>query len=189
MFFENCSIGSFNFNVLKELLIELNILKQNVGAEIGVLDGGTSHYLLKNLPSLRLLSIDPYRSYHEYDQERMQQAESKALQRLSPFGERSIRIKEDSITAARLLNEECLDFVFVDADHTYEAVKQDLVNWYGKVRPGGLFCGHDYSWPGVQKAVHAFSTQHGLKGYSTPMASDIWYFIKPAGQPTVTSAE
>jgi predicted O-methyltransferase YrrM len=179
MFFENCTIGSYNFNVLKELLKEMNILVHNVGVEVGVLDGGTSWYLLQNLPSLRLISVDPYKAYVEYDQARMNQAEYSAFQRLSPFGERSIRIKEDSVTASRFIEDGCLDFVFIDGDHSYEGVKSDIAAWYNKVRPGGLFCGHDYSWPGVNRAVHEFAEEHKLEGFSTPMASDIWGVRKP----------
>jgi SAM-dependent methyltransferase len=47
------------------------------------------------------------------------------------------------------------DFVFVDAAHSYEAVKGDIRDWRAKVKPGGWFGGHDYhfSHPGVIRAV------------------------------------
>lgn len=45
-------------------------------------------------------------------------------------------------------------FVFLDADHSYEAMKKDL-GWWNHVLPGGILCGHDYwSFPGVGKAVN-----------------------------------
>ena len=37
-----------------------------------------------------------------------------------------------------------LDIVFIDADHSYEAVKEDIQLWYPKIRKGGIICGHDY---------------------------------------------
>jgi predicted O-methyltransferase YrrM len=49
-----------------------------------------------------------------------------------------------------------LDFVFIDADHSYEAVKDDIACWAPKVRSGGWVGGHDYhprKFPGVVKAV------------------------------------
>jgi len=69
-------------------------------------------------------------------------------------------IRLTSIEASSLYEDESLDFVFLDASHKYEDVKQDLVAWYPKVRKGGIFAGHDYpSWPEVVKAVDEFFPQ------------------------------
>jgi predicted O-methyltransferase YrrM len=58
--------------------------------------------------------------------------------------------------AASLFQDGSLDGVFIDADHTYEAVKMDIQNWMPKVRKGGILAGHDYveTWPGVIEAVN-----------------------------------
>ncbi len=48
------------------------------------------------------------------------------------------------------------DLVFIDGDHRYEAVKEDIARARLLVRPNGLLAGHDYthpSWPGVKQAV------------------------------------
>jgi hypothetical protein len=48
-----------------------------------------------------------------------------------------------------------VDLVFLDADHSYEAVKADIRDWRPLVRPGGILCGHDYrGFPGVTQAVN-----------------------------------
>ena len=60
-----------------------------------------------------------------------------------------------SLAAARWLAD-TLDFVFIDADHTYEAVKADIAAWRQKIRPEGWVTGHDYDplrFPGVVRAV------------------------------------
>jgi hypothetical protein len=51
-------------------------------------------------------------------------------------------------------NESC-DVVFIDMEHTYEAVKNDIDLWLPKVKLGGYLAGHDYSpdWYGVVRAV------------------------------------
>lgn len=48
-----------------------------------------------------------------------------------------------------------LDFVFLDADHSYRGTREAIWLWSTHVRDGGLICGHDYrrSYPGVIKAV------------------------------------
>lgn len=64
-----------------------------------------------------------------------------------------------STDAAELLSCTQFDLVFIDADHSYEAVKSDIEAWWPLVKEGGIMAGHDYDhntrqWPGVYKAVH-----------------------------------
>lgn len=48
-----------------------------------------------------------------------------------------------------------VDLIYIDADHRYEAVKEDIWRWAPHVRPGGILCGHDYGiFDGVEQAVH-----------------------------------
>lgn len=58
-----------------------------------------------------------------------------------------------------------IDFLYVDADHSYEGVRADLVAWVPHVRPGGLIVGDDYEhprYPGVKHAWDKFEQIHGL---------------------------
>jgi hypothetical protein len=60
----------------------------------------------------------------------------------------------DSETASRMYANGSLDFVFIDAGHAYDEVKRDIELWIGKVKPGGVLAGHDYTThPGVKQAV------------------------------------
>jgi len=51
------------------------------------------------------------------------------------------------------------DLVFIDAEHTYDALKKDINLWWPLLRSGGIICGHDYHgkygarYPGVKQAV------------------------------------
>ena len=60
---------------------------------------------------------------------------------------------------------ESVDVVFIDGDHSYEAVKADLEFWWKKVRKGGQLLGDDYSscHPGTTKAVDEFAIKNNLK--------------------------
>jgi predicted O-methyltransferase YrrM len=70
-------------------------------------------------------------------------------------------IREPSQAGAeRFANHTC-DFVFIDADHTYEAVVADIAAWRPKMLPGGLLAGHDMNRPPVVQAVQeAFGGRH-----------------------------
>jgi predicted O-methyltransferase YrrM len=65
-------------------------------------------------------------------------------------------VASDSTEAASRFEDSSLDFVFIDACHTYEKVKMDIQAWLQKIKPGGILAGHDYneSHPGVRKAVN-----------------------------------
>lgn len=56
-----------------------------------------------------------------------------------------------------------VDMVFVDAEHTYESVSDDLAAWEPKVKKGGLMCGHDWNFPSVRLAVVDYFVPRGMK--------------------------
>lgn len=176
--------GSMSYNVLREVIEQGAVLQEGQGAEIGIFEGVTSEYLLKSFPNLRLFCIDPFLDYSEHEpaqtQERMNACEKTARKRLSIFGERAQIRKDYSVSAANDFAEESLDFVFIDAVHSYEAVKEDLQAWYSKVRPGGLVSGHDFRWPGVQQALEEFLSEQREKAFYSPSVSDVWFFFKTA---------
>ena len=67
-------------------------------------------------------------------------------------------IRSPSVEAASRFEDNTLDFVFIDASHEYEDVKNDINAWLPKVKNGGILAGHDYYlgddyFPGVKKAV------------------------------------
>merc|ERR1712232_1187361 len=87
---------------------------------------------------------------------------------LDKFWEHTRILQEPSQLAARLFENESVDFVFVDADHDNGPVYNDLVAWWPKVRKGGHLAGHDYSphrptaYSGVLGAVQAFANEYNV---------------------------
>lgn len=76
-------------------------------------------------------------------------------------------IRASSMDAAQvfksLSKDKKADMVFIDADHDYDRVKDDIRGYQPLLSSGALLCGHDYgnpSWPGVKQAV-----QELLPGY------------------------
>lgn len=63
-------------------------------------------------------------------------------------------VVSDSAAGASLFEPASCDFVFIDADHSYAAVHQDITCWLPRIRPGGILAGHDYERDTVRRAVH-----------------------------------
>lgn len=68
-----------------------------------------------------------------------------------------VPIREESEKAASRFADGSLAMVFLDAGHSYEAVRKDIWAWMPKVKPGGLLGGHDFTnrKTGVKRAVRA----------------------------------
>lgn len=140
-----------------------NIIKDNdlkVGAEIGVNQGVNMAMVLRFCPDFFWYGIDDWRSgYLGWDEAKRRDNKRKAagVQRRHPDNTKLIVM--DSLAAAKTFQDQSLDLVFIDADHSYEGVKADIHAWAPKVRQGGILAGHDYDqpdFPGVKKAVDEF---------------------------------
>jgi hypothetical protein len=84
--------------------------------------------------------------------------------------------EEDSEITAKRFND-YFDFVFLDSYLTYKQAYQDLVSWYPTLKHGGIFSGHDYNSPDIQKAVEGFLTTFGITS-KLSVYDDCWVFIK-----------
>lgn len=74
---------------------------------------------------------------------------------------RVVPVRMDSREAAAALLEKhgrAFDLVFIDADHSYEGARGDIEAFRPLIRPGGILSGHDYHWPGVERAVNELLT-------------------------------
>lgn len=139
-------------------IINLNL----PGAEVGVAAGVFSYELLtwgiKHLycvdlwafhPDLRGMSQEPQ---HEHD-ERFEQAKT-----LMKDFDNVTFLKGLSCDMVKLIPDNSLGFVYLDACHFYNEVKQDLEIWLPKIVKGGIMAGHDYLNTGyqVKAAVNDF---------------------------------
>lgn len=153
-----------------------------IGVEIGVEKGLGSYWLLSNLNIQKLFGVDPYVAYSDPDvnhYNNVGQATSnkqEAEQLLRGYDNFKL-IQSTSDDAVCLFEDGSLDFVFIDGQHTHEQCKKDIINYYPKVKLGGLVSGHDYSYaPGVGQAVREFAAIVG-KDILT-CRNDVWYWFK-----------
>ena len=131
------------------------------GAEIGVRDGRFSAHLCKVIPDLELLCVDLWDAYYHFSSESGAKHYEQAQRRLAKYN--ATLVKKTSMEAARDVPDESLDFVYIDADHRFDYVMEDLITWARKVRPGGIISGHDYYRfrnAGVVPAVDVYTHCH-----------------------------
>lgn len=88
-----------------------------------------------------------------------------AIAALAPYHDKVRFIRLTSEKACTALSYMSPHFVYIDGNHDYEYVKQDIELWWPRLRDGGVLAGHDYSLhtPGVGKAVEEFFAPLGLK--------------------------
>jgi len=152
------------------------------GAEIGVARGVFSEALLSLWRGRHLISIDPwaaatsdeYRDTGNLEQSEHDEYYQDTLSRLSVFGPRSSVWRMFGSDGAERIPHHSLDFVYIDARHDYESVREDVREWFEKVRPGGIIAGHDYvdgmteeGEFGVRRAVDEFFSERELRVRST----------------------
>ena len=148
------------------------------GVELGVQLGHFSASILSAWQGACLNSVDPWREFPQTEYEdasNVSQVEqdrifNEATARLEAFGSRSRVLRMTSQEAAPLFRAGQLDFVYIDAQHHYEAARDDIETWYPKVRKGGILAGHDYlegereaGYFGVKRAVDEFVARRGLR--------------------------
>lgn len=170
-------------NARAEGLLRLLETKNPVGVEVGVREAYYARNLLSCCNGLHLYCVDVWGDFTENQFSRykasgdnIQNASpikgmrqlSEAAARLENFAGRVNIIQLSSQRASKLFSEE-LDFVYLDADHTYEGVVEDIKHWWPCIKRGGLLSGHDYGYNridtdfGVKEAVDEFANNNKLK--------------------------
>lgn len=145
--------------------------KGGIGAEIGVFRGGYSRRIFAEAKPKRLFLVDPWRNSDQPEHARalyaqgggneMEEIHAAVTQAFSvrPYVGRVEVVRSMSAPWLASLDDAALDFVYIDGDHTYAAVREDLTLAVAKTRPDGMIGLDDYSlgqwWgDGVVRAVH-----------------------------------
>jgi len=145
-------------------------VKDPIAVEIGVLEGFNSTIALKYIDFGKYYLIDPYKEYAEKDVGELdiykQPDWDNFYQRTSERFKDNPKvelIRKTSKEAHKCFPDEFFDFVYIDANHNYNSVWEDLNIWYPKVKKGGYIAGHDIEYGDVKSVVYRFY----LENYSS----------------------
>lgn len=171
------------------------------GVEVGTFKGEFSKEIMNRWGGT-LYMVDVWRGlgdeYNDISDHGDNDFYREAMNNTMGFEDRAIMIRATSIDAAKIFADNTLDFVYIDANHAYDFVREDIQAWLPKIKSGGYLCGHDYldmDWYndpnfaengkdkfiysngifmgvfGVNPAVDEFCKEHGY----TPTITTEWF--------------
>ncbi len=193
-------------NEFGEFLTSKNLI--NKGVEVGSFKGEFARTILEKWQGT-LYMVDAWYELEDYnDMSNIglnQDAYLEAMRSINEFRDRAYMLRCLSKQAVDLFPDESLDFVYIDANHEYSYVVEDIKLWYPKVKKGGIVAGHDYldidwyddeysekdknkyMWGdgqhfigvfGVNPAVDEFCKENNIEFSLTEEFSRTWYFEK-----------
>jgi len=193
-------------NEFGEFLTSKNLI--NKGVEVGSFKGEFARTILEKWQGT-LYMVDAWYELEDYnDMSNIglnQDAYVEAMRSINEFRDRAYMLRCLSKQAVDLFPDESLDFVYIDANHEYSYVVEDIKLWYPKVKKGGIVAGHDYldidwyddeysekdknkyMWGdgqhfigvfGVNPAVDEFCKENNIEFSLTEEFSRTWYFEK-----------
>jgi len=167
-----------------EGLIEpINSLKgELVGVEIGVCLAHTTEAFAKGINNLKkLYAVDNYPTFVDWDgsdwnKDRQDLMKKAAQDKMLAHKDKVEFLHVSSEEFVKTIEDESLDFVFIDGDHSFEAALKDFQNYYPKVKTGGIFGGHDIQLDSVRNALSYFLKEKSSEVIG--VSNSAWYLRK-----------
>ena len=130
----------------------------------------------KEITSIDLWGMDETYDGGENPKEYWPIIEKQARDRLSKYPNVTL-IKDNSLNSSKNFENELLDLVYLDGNHSYDGVINDVSYWYNKIKIGGVLSGHDYNQISVKKAVDEIIIKYNM--YDLKIFNDTsWSLIK-----------
>ena len=97
---------------------------------------------------------------------------------LKKYGNKVKFIRAFSEKAAKLIEDNSLDFAYIDGNHQYEFVKKDIELYYPKVKKGGIVGGDDYT-SSPETETEKFSESRKFKSIRINPAQPYRFLLNP----------
>ena len=121
-----------------------------VGVEVGVDEGEHANRILLEWSNVKkLYLVDIVDNIHD---------------RFKAEGDRVEFLYESSVEASKRFQDNTLDFVYIDDDHSKKGATNSLSSWYPKIKIGGVIGGHDFGGE-VEEAVREFFVKNDISLY------------------------
>lgn len=150
---------------IKRRIELINLLQPDpVTAELGVAEGNFSQDICREWNPSKHYCVDNWakipdtRGDGNFPQEWHNMNYHAAIWKMYEYRHKVEFLKGITWEMARHIKDDSLDLCYVDANHSFEGVTQDIKAWFPKVKEGGVMAFHDYFMPqyGVLDSVHEF---------------------------------
>lgn len=157
--------------------------------EIGTHRGDFARIFLNNWQGQELRCIDPWADYDPVQQRSLwggaksREEDYQAAQQVAARFPGRMRLERNtSRNAAAITPDESVDFIYVDGDHSFAAVHEDLCLWYPKLRTGGILAGHDWMCPGEVNGGWGANVQAATNEFAQ-LGAQIFLIVEEGGLP------
>ena len=109
---------------------------------------------------------------------------ARVQERIKQFGTRPVILRGSSSSVCSDVPNGTLGLLYIDGDHTYDGVMQDLKLWVPKVVLGGVVGLHDYENPayGVKPALQDYCKERGFTIHTLPENkpedAGAWFYVE-----------
>lgn len=158
--------GYFDYQQFYDEVVK-KLPKKSRCIEVGVYNGASAHYFLTKCKeagkSTTLHLVDHFNNSSIYE----------TLTYLKEFKDDIVIHPKNSSLAAFDMPDDSFDFIWLDADHSFQGLTFDLNNYFPKLNETGMIAGHDLSHPKyqVKDAVIAF---FGARFYNS-FSKSVWF--------------
>jgi len=153
-----------------------------VVAEVGVEKGINAAEMVQKMNIERLYAIDHYLPFTDYlggfcPPNIQDEVYDIMFKNLSHHWDKIVLVTRTSVNASKLFSDEFFDFIYIDGNHNYDSVRQDIDVWFPKVKKGGLLGGHDYDIRNIERQ----DVTEAVKDFAKENSLEVMIF--PGGQP------
>jgi len=170
------NIGNSSRNDLPDLFIDLGFKE---GVELGTRNGDFALKICQ--AGLKLNCVDSWLDYPDYTspddnwQTQLNGQYEKTKKLLATFSANIIR--KLSMDAVKDFKDESLDFIYIDANHDFKYVIEDIFEWSKKIRKGGVIAGHDYFQFDSREKFKNMRVKEAVGAYTNAYGITPWYII------------
>ena len=134
-----------------ESVLKMNKFRDGTFVEIGTWMGYSTSILSRNarVCGSKVITIDTFDGAGSHlekvaNENNIEALATEALKKHGCLDNVTI-VEANSREYVHTIAGESLDLVFLDGDHRYSSISQDIDLWWPKIKNGGILCGHDYN--------------------------------------------
>ena len=131
-------------------------------AEVGVYRGNFAQKMLEECPCIeRYVMIDPWRNLNGWnkpankDHVTFEEFHREAMQKTDFAREKRMVLRGKTTEVIDQIEDDTLDFIYIDGDHTLKGISIDLISMWPKVKENGFVVGDDFL-PSIWQHSHEF---------------------------------